>query len=334
MEVKQKRLQSGMMLILVLVFLGVSTLVIVPTLTYAATALHLLQTSRTSVQVQYALNAITQQSLWMLQYETFFQDCDSPTDGIVDSFADCVVKRGSWTLATPDNLAGVFNETQVEKVNGQEVSVKVEVPGGPTAPPPDLPTPISGPCLFSWITRDVTWIQTGKPITYMAHVYNCSGNFNINLQRAVVVLPSSFDYVTASGGGSLPPSGEPGTNVLCTDIDAPYVGCQLNSRLLAWPVGDGVWGGSTVRLLRGATKELTFQAVPSKWGLFYTEFKACAFASNTAGCNTEISEQPRSQKAPVVVGMFNIKGRGPGYSFQGTSALDSSGSSLISQQPQ
>lgn len=338
MNPRKREAQKGMALLLVLGVLAFGAVIIVPTLQYGGTALKSLGITRNSRWTIHAVDAVTQQALWEMQYDTKFQDCDSPPDGIVDSFTDCVAKKGAWTLTTQPLPAGT-PQTLIAKVNNQDVSVRVEVPGALTAPPEPTPTPMAADCWFVSVARDKTWVQIGQPITYTATVLNCSSSTaNKNLRRAIAVLPSSFSFVVGSGGGTLPPTGgsQPGTSVPCTGLNAPWAGCQVNTRFLGWPLGGGagsVWsGGSAVQMSGQQTKTLTFQAIPSAWGVFYVEVKVCAFAASVSGCDSEISGQSLKKLAPVVVGMFNIQGSGQGYAYGASSKMDSGGSALISKQ--
>jgi hypothetical protein len=335
MNPRKREAQRGLALLLVLGVLAFGSLIIVPTLEYGGTALKSLGITRTSRWVSQAVDAVTQQALWEMQYDTKFQDCDTPPDGVVDSFTNCVAKKGSWTITTQALPVGT-PYSLIAKVNDQDVSVRVEVPGALSAPPEPTPTPTTGECLFNWVTRDPTWIQIGVPINYTVHVLNCSSSgANKNVRRVVVLLDDSFSFVANSGGGSLPPptAKQPGTNVLCTGTDAPQPGCKSGLRLLAWPTGTTVWsGGSAVTLTGGEKKTLTFQATASVWGVFYVEARTCFFAASASGCNTEISGTATKEVAPVVVGMFNIQGKGQGYAYGASAKMDGSGSGLISKQ--
>ena len=115
--------QRGVALALTLIMLGVGSILIVPTLQYAVTALKNQNINRDDFWTFHALEAVTQQALWELQYDTDFADCvddfGDPVIGIgsKESFVDCVTTWGSWTLATVGELEGIDNETQVDQVN-------------------------------------------------------------------------------------------------------------------------------------------------------------------------------------------------------------------------
>jgi len=340
--------QRGAILILVLIMLGAGAVVLPPSLRYVRTTLNLLRVSQQTTMAHYALDGITQQALAMLQYDTSFKDCNNvsgiPTpDAIVDSFANCVAMWGKWTLATQGKLTGGFNETQVERVNDQEVTVSIEVPGALTAPPEPTPTPTSDVCIFTYGTRDTTWAQAGGIITYEIHAVNCSSSPSMkNLRRLVVLLPSAFDYVSTDYSSSLFSGWSAGANkeptvARCAGIDNPYPGCEANdnSLILIWPYGNSVFvGGTAVPLAGGQTKVLRFKASPTTWGIFYIDVSVCFFSAGASGCNVEVGNDPLKKEAPVVVGMFNINGNGQGYAFGASSKLDGSGSGLISQVPQ
>ena len=342
--------QQGLALVIVLLFLVVGRLALVPTLRYASASFKLLSVSRESSRVEYAQDALTQQALWYLQYQDaakFATDCDDPVDGVDDSFADCVAKQGSWTLVTPGKVTGAFNETQVDAVNGQEVTVRVEVPGAMTAPPEPTPTPSPADCLFDWVTRDPTWVQIGEPVEYTIHLYNCSSSPAAkDVRRIVALLAPEMEYVADTSGGSIfngwPPATSKEPEVSRCDgsttlPDPDYPGCQANdnSLFLAWPDATGIFGGQTaVKLGGGDVKVLSFQATPQSFGVFYVSVYTCYFAANASACDTEIAGIPIKKKAPVVVGMFNIQGKGRGHAFGASSKLDNGGSALISQQPQ
>lgn len=345
----------GVSLLMVLIVLGVGALVLVPTLNYASTAVNLFKVSRNDVSAQYALDAITGQSLWMLQYLTLFKDCDSPTDGLVDSFADCVAKRGSWTLATPGKLTGVFNETQVEKLNGQEVTVKVEVPGALTAAPPPTPTPAPGQCFYTSLTRDTdptipgdqSWVRVNQPVTYTLWVSSCStSGASVNLRRIVVLLQQPFNYVTGSANvvGNMTLSEPSPVDYRCTGaaLDGPagpYYGCLANDSalLLDWPSGTTNFAGGTAITLKAGDPPIkeVFKATPTSYGVFYVEPLVCYFAATSGNLGPCAGGNGirGGKQAPVVVGLFNIQGKALGHAFGATAKLDSSGSQLISVQP-
>ena len=346
--------QRGVALMLVLVFLGVGALVLVPTLGYTASALKLFSVSRETAQVQYSLEATTAQAMWYLQYDTTLRDCDQPLDGTADDlFANCVAKYGSWKLATSGKTSGAFNETQIDTLNGQEVEISVEVPGGLTSPPEPTPTPAAGSCVFDYVERDPTWVQVGEAITYEVHVTNCSTSpASKNVRRFILRLPPEFDYVATSTDCCVDPSdtslfdGWPGGNNKEPEVsrcdgpvtapDPDYPGCKTNdnSLLLAWPDATGIFSGSkSVTLAGGSEKVLTFQAIPNGWGVFYVDASTCYFAANAGACDSEVSGDPVKNVAPVTVGMFNIKGNGKGNAFGASSKFDGSTSDLVSKNP-
>ena len=366
--------QRGVALVLVLIILGVGSLALAPTLQYAAGALKLVGISKTTATVQYAVGAITQQALAMLQYDTSFKDCEnngaspiptpiSPPDGVNESFANCVAMWGKWTLATQGKLTPTaFNQTQVEKVNGRELTVSVEVPGALTAPPPPTPTPYptgSTKCEYVSVTRDKTWVQVGQPITYTLNAWNCSalGVPAFALRRIVALLAPGFTFVLNSSGGYFPAGLAPNNPqeslcdgiandpqqtatrpdyFPCPDTSPPIVN---NSKHLEWPSATtNLWSGSNAidSGPPGTVRTFTFSATPTTWGVFYIDASICFF-SNAApdpGPCTSGNLYRSGKVAPVVVGMFNINGNGKGYAFGASSKLDNSGSGLISQTPQ
>ena len=85
--------QRGIAMVLVLIFLGAGGILLAPTLRHVATALNFYGVSRESAEVEYALDAVTQQALWLLQNADPFQECDSGKAG-VDSFTECVAFHG------------------------------------------------------------------------------------------------------------------------------------------------------------------------------------------------------------------------------------------------
>ncbi|MFH1140814.1 MAG: hypothetical protein V1724_03900 [Chloroflexota bacterium] len=288
----------------------------------------------------------------MLGDTTLFKDCNGVAG--LETFANCVALKGSWPLATAGKLTcdpslSTCNQTKVEKLNGQEVTVKVEVPGGLTTPPE--PTPISSDCAYTWVERSPTWVQVGDTITYDVHVLNCSSSGSTKrLRRVVVLLPPAYNYTCPTHPCTNPVStlftGWPGaavkepTEARCTGFNLPYPGCKANdnSLLLIWPFGNGIFSGSTdVTLTGGQEKELQFKVSISPTadaGVYYVDVSVCYFAASVSACNTEVSGDPLKKVAPVVAGMFNIKGKGKGYAFGASAKLDSGGSSLISQSPQ
>ena len=164
------RNQQGMAMVMVLILLTVGSLLLVPALQFAATALTNQQIAQNDMWTSFAVDALSEHALWELQYGDEFEDCVTPLDGTPDSFVDCVGEWGSWTLTT--SLEGITNETLVPKVNGQDASVSVEVPGALTAPPEPTPTPTAAKCLYGWVERDTdpttpgdqTWVQVGTVV--------------------------------------------------------------------------------------------------------------------------------------------------------------------------
>jgi len=354
--------QRGLALAMVLIFLAVGSLALVPTLRYASSAFKLFTVSRESAEVEYALDALTQQALWYLQYKDPFKDCDNVTgtptpDGLDESFAECVAMwggpvLGGWTLATPGKLTGVFNETQVNQVNKQDASVTVSVPGGLTAPTP-TPLPfIDTECLTPSVTRDPTWVQVGEPITYTVTFLNCYDSpATFQMRRLVMLLPPEFTYVLGSTTGDYaldPEDNDPDPDLknVCdgpaTLPDPDYFGCLQpdNSVLLDWPTPIDSFGqGEFVELkfnTSGETKAIAFQATSSGWGVFYVEANVCFLSATSGDPGPCVGDNVRNtgKVAPVVVGMFNLQGKGKGHAFKASSKLDNSGSDLISQQPQ
>lgn len=348
--------ERGAALILVLAILGVGAVLLPATLSYTSTALKYFSVSQESTEVVYDLDAVTQHALWELEYDTEFMDCDDPADSIVDSFADCVAMRGSWTLATAGKLQSIFNETQVDYLNGQEVSVTVEVPGALSAPPEPTPTPSTSHCLYAWVERDTdptkagnqTWAMVGDPITYTVHVWNCSDK-TTNLRRLVVMLSPEFSYVT---GSSVEPNA--GTNdpeqTNC-DLAAPsptianptycttYTSNVQGSLIMGWPglgyADDNYGGGSTISVDSGQTVDLVFQATLSSFGVYYIDATVCFFSATSGdpGPCTSGNLHNSGKVAPVVAGMFNINGNGKGHAYGASARKDGNGSGLISQNP-
>ncbi len=346
--------QRGIAIILVLIIVGVGAVIMVPTLRYANTSLKFLGISRETVASEYALNAVTQQALAMLQYDTSFKDCNNnngtPTpDSIVDSFPNCVAMWSKWTLTTKSPTA--FNETQVEKVNDQDFTVSVEVPGALTALPPPVPTPCDPNNFYIWVTRDTdpntpgdqTWIQVGQPITYTIWLKNCSSSASTkHLRRFGMLLPVGFTYV---GGSSVTTGyasqGEP-TITSCAgaavDLGGAgfYYGCLQNdgAKLLDWPSGTAVTDISVKP--SDPVVSVAFRVTPPSWGVFYVDPFSCNLLQATTGnfgpCAGTNAIRPGKQ-APVVVGMFNIKGNGEGYGFGASAKLDGAGSGITSQVP-
>ena len=336
------RRQRGVAMIMMLIVLAVGSMLLVPTLSYATTALNAHRISREGVWVKYALDAITQQALWELQYDTEFQDCD-PEPSTTESFAECVAINGEWTLTTQALPVGTPH-TVVPQVDGQDVSVTVEVPGGLAAPTPTPPALVGEHCLRTEVTRAPTWVQVDEPITYSFYMWNCSVNKNPVLRRIKALLPPTFTYVPGSAiwtsNDVLPPSDLVPEENICDGV-ADYYPCLINSTpeitdgtvMENWP--DGLTNYSNAqRIGPGEDATLTFQAIPSTWGVFYVEAVLCYFAAPSGDpgpCQGDSSNTKRSGKvAPVTVGMFNIKGNGKGNAFGASSKKDNSGAGLIS----
>lgn len=342
--------QRGVALVLVLIILGLGGLVLVPLLNLTSTALKFTSVSTEHTDVRYALHAITQEALWMLEFyddSNPYRDCDDPADGTSESFVDCVVKWGSWDLATAALLESKFNEEQVDRVNGQDVKVVIEVPGGLTAGPDPTPTPTPLQCFYVSVTRDPTWVQVGEPITYTMNIWNCSSSSaNVNLRRIKVLLPPSFTYVAGSTSTSYSPAPSdlvPEKNI-CEGVSPDYYPCPQSDPPITdgtlmpnWPDGTSNYsGGSAIQARGGESFTWTFQAIPTEWGIFYVEPVLCYFSAaggDPGPCTGESTTTFRSSKvAPVVVGMFNIQGNGKGYSFGASSKLDDGGSDLVSME--
>jgi len=330
---------------MVLIVLAGGSLLLVPTLKYASTALNSLRIFRDATWTQYALDAVTQQAMWELQYDTQFQDCDGDP-ATIESFVECVALNGEWTLTTQPLPVGTPH-TVVDKVNGQDVSVKVEVPGELIAPPAPRPVPVNDHCLYVTVTRDNSWVQVGEPITYTFTIWNC-GTKNTALRRIKALLSPSFEYVPLSTTTTYPspPLDLAPEETRCdgsaTPPDPDYYPCPQSvppiidgALLLSWPDGTNSYkGGDEIRIDRRQTTTWSFQATPTRWGVFYVEAILCYFSSASGDpgpCTGESRTTKRSGKvAPVVVGMFNIQGKGRGYSFGASSKLDNGGSDLIS----
>lgn len=343
------RSQRGVALIITLIVLSMGSLLIVPTLQYATTALKTQGFSRNDLWTQYALDAFTQHALWELEYDDQFQDCVAPLDGLADSFLDCVIEKGEWTLTTQPLPVGTPH-TVYSQVNGRDVSVTVTVPGDLVAPPEPTPTITPAKCLYAWVTRDTdltkagdqTWVQVGQPIYYSVHVWNCSsGPAAINLRRIIALLPAGFTYVTGSSVGDMTVL-DPEVSVCdgaatVPDPDYTYCAAVDNSLLTAWQSATENWGGSgTISIALGETKVHTFAATPGGWGVFHIEVTVCYFdaSSGDPGPCTAGNQYKTGKVAPVVVGMFNIQGKGKGNAFGASSKLDSGGSDIISVDPQ
>ena len=370
---RQRRSQNGVALVLVLILLGVGGLVMAPSLRLTSTALNFFGISRESTEVAYALDAVTQQALWMLENDAAFQDCDPNADftafdldGTDDKFKDCVAMWGSWDLATADLLETKPNESKVDAVNGQQVIVTVQVPGALGAPPEPTPIPNNTQCLYTSVTRTPTWVQVGEPITYTFHIKNC-GDKNFFARRVKAIFPGSFIYTATATNDSAHPlflgdpvsHGDPSPalsldervpeEIFCdgavTLPDPDYFPCAIpgeeitdGSLLLNWPAAQDTFGN--FRFNNGDEWDWVFQVTPTTWGVFYVEAVVCYF-SNKAGnqdpgpCEGGERDTKRSGKvAPVVAGMFNIQGNGKGNAFGASSKLDGSGADLISEQPQ
>lgn len=358
------RTERGAALILVLAILGVGAVLLPATLSYASSALNFFSVSRESTEVSYDLDALAQRALWEMQYDTQFQDCDSPPNSIVDSFVDCVTKWGSWTLATPGKLQSIYNETQVSYLNNQEVSIKVEVPGALTAPPAPTPTPTSAKCLYGWVERDTdptqpgnqTWAKVGAPVTYTVHIWNCS-TLSTNLRRILVLLPPEFSYVAGSTTQPNDTTGNPEQTSCDLAATSPsvnnptycttYASAEQGTKVLGYPgigynTGDGYTKdnyqtpqSALITVTAGATVNLVFKATISGWGVYYVEAVVCFFSSTgeDPGPCTAGNLHNTGKVAPVVVGMFNINGNGNGHAFGASAKQDGSGSGLISKQP-
>ena len=348
--------QQGIAMIFVLLFLAVGSLALVPTLRYASSTLKLVSVSRESAEVQYALDALTQQALWYLQYETQFEECDDPADGI-DSFVYCVAKNSEWTLTTQPLPVGTPH-TVVDQVNKQDASVTVSVPGALTADPEPTPTPGPGTCFYASVTRDTdpdtdgdqTWVQVGKPIEYTLHIQNCSTNTKRRLRNVGVIAdpamscfpdPVEPSKICSTGGSLVTPPEEP----VVTDCQNPPTTDEIGGRacegkppdslLLAYPDDDVSYkeeGNPDVFMDPLEERTLTFQLTPNTFGVFYIDVTICFFDAEVP-CK-EDSNLGSGNVAPVVAGMFNIKGKGKGHAFGASSKLDDGGSDLISQQPE
>ena len=336
------RKQRGIGMLLVLIFLGVGGLLLPPTLRHVATALNFYSVSRESAQVEYALDAVTQQALWLLEYEDSWADCVGTPE--LDSFAACVVSYGSWDLATDDKLENKVNETEITPVNGQQVEVSVEVPGAIAAATDPTPTPTSGACFYATVDRTPAWVEVGEPIRYRVNVWNCSTSPSQRSLRHVAVITSGqMSYVVGSTDQSVADPVEepnPPTGGDCTTIDtntetAACPGYAPDSLLLSWPSEDvpfGAAGNPKVQMAGGSAGTLRFEMTPNTFGIFYVEVVLCYF--NVGNPCAAGSSQTTGKVAPVVAGMFNIQGTGKGHAYGASSKLDSGGSELLSEQPQ
>ena len=335
--------QRGLALTVVLILMALGALLLIPTLRFAWTSLELTRISRQSVEVQYALDAFTQRALWGLQYDTVFY-CGA--DGII-TFAECVGKRGTWTFTTQALPAGT-PQTVLDKVNDQDVTLTIEVPGGLAAPLEPTPLPSPGACLFDTVDRDPKWAQLGDTVTYTVHISNCSSsNAQKNLRRVVILMDPAFDYVASSTDccvaatssetvflGSLFGAGDPTEPEVnrCVGVDDPVSGCKANDNalILSFPGSAEIFSGATaIKFNGGEFYDLTFQAIPNGWGVLYMDVSTCFFAANVQGCYDEVATDTVKNKAPVVVGMFNLHGRGRGHAF----GAGTGGGQLISKGP-
>lgn len=334
--------QRGIAMVLVLIFLGAGGILLAPTLRHVATALNFYGISRESAEVEYALDAVTQQALWLLQNADPFQECDSSKAG-VDSFAECVAFHGSWDLATTDHIESKVNESLISPLNGQQVEVTVEVPGALGAPPDPTPTPISAACFNAWVSRSPTWVQVGEPIDYTVTVYSCSDNPALrNIRHVAVITSPAMSFVAPTGPATKPPGlMDPATEPEegdCTALDtntttAACVGYPTDSVLESWPSESAPWAGATaIQFVGGEEGTVTFQLTANSWGIFYVDVLVCYF--NVGNPCADGSHQKTGKVAPVVAGMFNINGTGKGKAFGASSKVDGSGADLISEQPQ
>ena len=345
---EHRQSQKGVALVLVLILLGVGALVMGPSLRNTATALNFFAVSRESTDVAYALDAVTQQALWLLESADPFEDCVAPLDGADDSFVECVVEYGSWELATTDYIdAGKDNESEVDSVNRQQVEVIVKVPGELIAQvePTPTPTATNQACFYAWVSRDPTWVQVDEPIDYTLHIWNCSSSPSQKSLRHVAVITSvQMIYEAGSAGGSLvSPPDEPDVGNCQAPVQSTELalcpGYPANSLLLSWPTaatpyGDEAGTQPVVQMAGGEPypeKTLAFQLRPDSWGIFYIDILFCYFSEDNP-CEPGRS-QNTGKVAPIVSGMFNINGTGKGNAF-GASAKLHDGADLISEQPQ
>lgn len=344
---ENQRSQNGVALVLVLILLGTGALIMAPSLRNTSTALNFFAVSRESTDVAYALDAVTQSALWLLEKGDPFQECDSAKAG-VDSFAECVAFHGSWELATEDYIdPGKVYESLIPTVNRQQVEVIVKVPGALGAPPDPTPTPIAGACFNAWVSRSPTWVQVGEPINYTVTIYSCSSSSaNRNVRHVAVITSSAMSFVPppAPGGtgpatkppGLMDPATEPEEGD-CTALDtntttAACIGYPADSVLESWPTEDTPWTGGTAIQLRGGEEgTITFQLTPNSWGIFYVDVTVCYF---NVGNPCAVGSRAQTGKvAPVVAGMFNINGKGKGNAFGASAKKDPGGAALISEQP-
>lgn len=350
----------GIALLMVLLVLGMGTLLLVPTLQYATTALRTYRINQEATWARYALDAVTQQALWKLQYDTVF-DCD----GTPTPFSNCVAKKKTWYLTTQALPVGT-PYTQIEKINNQDVTLSVEVPGVSITPIP-IPTPLSsGACLYPTVSKDKDWVQVGEAITYTIGVDLCTtGNANFQSRQIVVHLPSGFIYVASSTiygeFDTVPtagnPAGDPDSST-CASIapTSPYYAlCTAadTTIVLVWPsdatdpLFDKSFGQAGFNQLSNSYQSpncavlagvdpptkcpdrLTFQAKPSSWGVFFVDVQICYFTAGSPCASG--NDYKVSKVAPVVVGMFNLNGQGKGLQKKASSSLDSNGSNLVSE---
>lgn len=345
--------QRGIAMVLVLIFLGAGGILLAPTLRHIATALNFYGISRESAEVEYALDAVTQQALWLLQYEDSWDCVPTPTPV---SFVACVGSYGSWDLATTDYLESKDNESLIDPVNGQQVEVTVEVPGEIAVTADPTPTPNNQQCIYTGVDRTPSWVTVGKPITYTFHMSNC-GSKDFFVRRIKAVFPGSFAYtatattdtVHAHGPHPDPPTGADlvPEEIFCdgpvTPPDPDYYPCATpgqeitdGSLLLSWPTGLSNFSG--FRFKEGDEWDWVFEVTPTTFGVFYVESVVCYFSAvsgDPGPCRGNETDTNRSGKVkPVIVGMFNIQGTGKGHAYGASSKLDSGGSDLISEQPQ
>ena len=75
--------------------------------------------------------------------------------------------------------------------------------------------------------------------------------------------------------------------------------------------------------------ELLPQAISNSWGVLYMDVSTCFISAGVAGCYNEFAADTVKNKAPVVVGMFNLHGKGRGHAF----GAGTGGGRLISRDP-
>ncbi len=157
-----------------------------------------------------------------------------------------------------------------------------------------------------------------------------------------MIASAGMSYVAGSTGGDLvtppkepivggchspPPSDELG-GVVCLG-EAP------DSLFLAYPDSGSSYGEAahpTIKMVGGESRTLTFQLIPSTWGIYYIDVTVCYFNAGQP-CDTG-SRSDSDKVTPVVVGLFNIQGSGNGHAFGASSKLDDGGSYLISVEPE